>query len=823
MHRTADCYHCGEPVPDGPPILARVKDADYPMCCIGCKAVAEFIDSSGLDAFYSYRERPDADLKLTPEDADWRRFDTEDLRNRYVHTVDDRAEATLDIGGMYCSACVWLLDNALKRVAGIESVDVNPATRRSVIRWKASALSLGGLLEAIAQVGFKPAPVVAGEVADCRDDEYKAALKRLIVAAAAGMQVMMFAVALYAGDYFGIEGGIEKFLRTISLLVSVPIVFYSARPFFAGAWRGIRARRPGMDLPVSIAIAAAFLASTWATWTDSGEIYFDSVAMFVFFLSATRFLEMRARHRSDDHAQALRGLLPDTTIRVVDGVPETVLVDQLREGDVVRIRTGDVLPADGEIIDGELSADESMLTGESMPVQRVVGEQAFAGALVRSGNAMLRVLRTGASTSLAEIGRMLERAQADRPPIAMLADRIASYFVTGVLLITSLAAAAWASIEPARAFEVALATLVVTCPCALALATPAAIAAATARLARSGFLLVRSRVLEVFNQARVIIFDKTGTLTGGRPVVLDTARLSATSPGADELLAIGAAIESASEHVLARAFSNWLVPGRFLPTDVNVVPGAGVEACIDGRQFRIGRADYVAELSHADVSPAADDEDTEVYLGDTQDVLARFRIGDDLRSDALRSVRALQSAGYQAVIASGDRDSAVRRIADQLGVDDWHARLTPADKLALVRDYHERGYPVIMVGDGINDAPVLAAADASIALDAGTALARASADAVSLGRNLDGIVQAAGVARATRRIIRQNITWAIVYNLTAVPLAVSGALAPWMAAIGMSLSSLVVVLNALRLHRLRVSSVADVTASPITTAEPEVA
>ncbi len=823
MRRSADCYHCGEPVPDGPPILARVKDTEYPMCCIGCKAVAEFIDSSGFDAFYSFRERPDTDLKLTPEDADWRRFDSEDLRNRYVHAVDDRAEATLDIGGMYCSACVWLFDNALKRVAGIESVDVNPATKRSVIRWQASALSFGELLEAIAQVGFKPSPVAAGEAADGRDDEYKGALKRLIVAAAAGMQVMMFAVALYAGDYFGIEGGIEKFLRTISLLVTVPIVFYSARPFFAGAWRGLRARRPGMDLPVSIAIAAAFLASTWATWTDHGEIYFDSVAMFVFFLSATRFLEMRARHRSDDHAQALRALLPDTAIRVVGGVPKTVLVDQLREGDVVRIRTGDVLPADGEVIDGELSADESMLTGESMPVQRVVGEQAFAGALVRGGNAMLRVLRTGASTSLAEIGRMLERAKADRPPIALLADRIASHFVIGVLLIASIAAAAWASIDPARAFEVALATLVVTCPCALALATPAAIAAATARLARSGFLLVRSRVLEVFNQAKVIVFDKTGTLTGGRPVVLDTARLSESSPGADELLAIAAAIESASEHVLARAFSNWLVPGRFLPADVNVVPGAGVEACIDGRQFRIGRADYVAELSHADVSPAAADEDTEVYLGDAQRMLARFRIGDDLRSDALRSVKALQSAGYRAVIASGDRDSAVRRIADQLGVDDWHARLTPADKLALVRSYHERGDPVIMVGDGINDAPVLAAADASIALDAGTALARASADAVSLGRNLDGIVQAAGVARATRRIIRQNVTWAIVYNLTAVPLAVSGALAPWMAAIGMSLSSLVVVLNALRLHRLRVSSVTDVTASPLTTAEPEAA
>jgi len=801
MH--ADCYHCGEPVPAGETIVARIRGAEYPMCCVGCKAVAEFIDSSGLASFYDYRDRPDADLALTPAEADWAHFDADDLQNRYVHDREVGSEAVIDVGGMYCSACVWLLDNALAKTGGVLSVDVNPATRRAVIRWDRKSLRFSELLAAIARVGFKPAPVAAGEAGGRPDDEYRLALKRLIVAAAAGMQVMMFAVALYAGDYFGIEGDIARFLRIISLLVTLPIVFYSARPFFAGALRGLRARTPGMDLPVSLAIGAAFAASAWAVWMNSGEIYFDSVAMFVFFLGATRFLEMRARHRSDDHALALARMLPDTAIRVAHGSEQSVLVDALRPGDTIRIRPGDVFPADGAVRSGELMVDESMLTGESLPVQRRIGDEVLAGAIVRRGNAEVDVLKTGASTSLAEIGRMLERAKADRPPVALLADRIASAFVIGVLAVTALAALAWQAIDPSRAFEVALATLVVTCPCALALATPAAIAAATARLARSGFLLVRSRILEVLTRAHVIVFDKTGTLTEGRPVVRTTIRLATAAPGTDELLATAAAVEAASEHVLARAFAPFHVPGRLRVTDPRVVSGSGIEAVVDGRRVRVGHAGFVAALGNTAAPMRQGASHTTVWYGDESGLLAAFEIGDALRSDARETIAALQKAGFRPVIASGDNAAAVGAAAQALGVDEWHAGLRPAAKLDLVRSLRAGGDRVVMVGDGVNDAPVLAAADASIALDAGTALARASADAVSLGTRLGAIVTAIGVAAQTRRIIRQNIAWAILYNLTAVPLAVTGMLAPWMAALGMSTSSLVVVLNALRLHRFR--------------------
>ncbi len=802
MHGRADCYHCGDPIPPGPPIFAEINGEKQPMCCIGCKAVTEFIDNSGLNAFYRFRERPEADLDLRPQAGDWSRFDTCDMRTRYVHRAGNEAEATIDIGGMYCSACVWLLDNALQKLDGNVAVEVNPATRRAVVRWQADRLTFGALLDGIARIGFKPAPVAAGEVPDRDDLEYRQSLKRLIVAAAAGMQVMMFAVALYAGNYFGIDAGMERFLRTISLLVTVPIVFYAARPFFAGAWRGLRARSPGMDLPVSIAVAAAFVASAYATLANRGHIYFDSVAMFVFFLSATRFLEMRARHRSDDHALALARMLPDTALRVTDGDAQVVLVDQVRPADVLSIRPGDVLPADGEIISGELSVDESLLTGESLPVERGIAESVFAGAIVRRGNALMRVVRTGASTSLAEIGRMLERAKADRPPIALLADRVASKFVIGVLALTSVAAIGWYWVDPTRAFEVALATLVVTCPCALALATPAAIAAATARLARAGFLLVRARILEVLTRATVVVFDKTGTLTAGRPTVLETELLARDETDRDRLLALAAAIETASEHVLARAFQPYREPGRFAVADVAIVSGRGIEASVGGARYRVGNGTFVAALSGAPAPVPPASGQTAVYLGDGRQLLARFDIGDELRADARDAVDALSATGLRPVIASGDREAPVRHAAEALGIVDWRAGLSPADKLEWLHALRAAGETVVMVGDGINDAPVLAAADASVALDAGTALARASADAVSLGRRIGSLVTAKVIADDTRRIIRQNIGWAIAYNVTAVPLAVSGLLAPWMAAIGMSLSSLFVVLNALRLHRV---------------------
>ena len=802
MARPDACYHCGEPVPGGAAIAALVDGRPEPVCCVGCKAVAELIHGSGFGAYYAFRSAPGAAQELRARPSAFAHYDSDDLRSRYVHRDGELDEATVEIGGMYCAACVWLLEHALKREPGFRSVAVSPATRRAVVRWQGARLPFSRLLEAINEAGFRPRPLAAGCPADPAHEEYRLALKRLLVAAAAGMQVMMFAVALYAGDFFGIEAPIERFLRLVSLLATLPVVFFSARPFYSGAWRGLRAGAPGMDLPVAIAITAAFLASVRATLVDAGEIYFDSVAMFVLFLSATRFLEMRARHRSEDQAFALANLLPDAATRIVDGRQETVSTDKLRAGDVLRIRAGDVLPADGVVEDGDLSLDESFLTGEALPVRRATGSPVRAGSLNRAGAASVRVTRTGAATSLAEVARLLDRARADRPPVAQLADRIASRFVAGVLGLAALAGGAWLLVDPARAFEIVLATLVVTCPCALALATPAAFAAASSSLAARGFLLVRARLLEVLVKPATLVFDKTGTLTEGCPSVLRT-NVHAKGWTAERCLAVAAALEDASEHVLARAFAGDAGRrGRLSATGQAVTAGCGVEGIVDGVRWRIGTAAFVAPGRDSQAHGRTGDEArTLVFLGKDDGIVATFEVGDALREDAVVTVSMLMRLGFRVVIASGDRTAAVRAIAARLGVRDWRAEMLPADKVAFVHALRERGEKVVMVGDGVNDAPVLAAADASIALDAGTALARAAADAVVLGQRLGSVIDGIEVARATRRIVRQNLRWAIAYNLTAVPLAASGMLAPWMAALGMSLSSLVVVLNALRLNR----------------------
>ncbi len=779
------------------------------MCCHGCRAAAEFIHASGLGAFYSHREPP-APAGLRPAATTYAAYDGEARQRRYVHrSADGTAEVTLSVDGLYCAACGWLLTSALQRHPATVSADLNPATQRLVLRWRGAEAPLSELLQRIAGLGFRPQPTVYGERSLGAREHYRQALKRLLVAAAAGMQVMMFAVALYAGAFSGIGHDMEQFFRAVSLLVATPVVFYSARPFFAGALRGLKARRPGMDVPVALAIGIAYGASLLATLSGSGEVYFDSVVMFVLFLSIARFLEMRSRHRAESHVAALASLLPDDVVRFRDGVRERCDIDALACGDCIAVAPGDVVAADGVVVDGELELDEAVLSGESRPVRRGTGAAVIAGAQNRAGHATVRVTATGAGTRLAEIGRLIESAQADRPPVVVLADRIAVHFVAGLLLLAAGVGLFWWFAEPARALPIVLATLVVTCPCALALATPAALASAATRLAERGLLLIRARLLSVLAPGTVIVFDKTGTLTRGQPGVtqVDVVDDAETTTSA---LALAAAIEDGSEHVLARAFANVTATAHTVSAR-RTVAGAGVAATVDGVPYRIGRADFVAELTGSPAE-AGDDGQTQVCLGREGTLVAVFTIGDALRADAAEALSALTGAGFEVAIASGDRPGVVAKAAAALGVERWHAGLTPEAKVGLVRSLRADGRRVVMVGDGINDAPVLAAADGSIAMDAGTALARASADAIVPGKRLLTLAELAAIAAATRRIVRQNLAWALGYNLAAIPLAASGWLAPWMAAIGMSASSLIVVVNALRLRRYRGAAAA--TAAP---------
>jgi Cu2+-exporting ATPase len=613
------------------------------------------------------------------------------------------------------------------------------------------------------------------------------------------MQVMMLAVALYSGADEGMDPALRTFLRWVSLLLTLPVVVYSAKSFFTSAWRDLKRRQLGMDVPVSIAIGSAFLASAWATVTDSGDIYFDSVTMFTFFLLAGRFLEMGARHRAGQAAEELVKLLPATAARLGDHGEERVPVSDLAPGDRVLVRPGESVPADGRITEGRSSVDESLLTGESLPQVRNPGDLLIGGTVNNESPLVMQVESVGEGTVLSAIVRLLDRAQTEKPSVARLADRVAGWFVAALLLLAAAVAWWWWQHDAVRAFAVTLSILVVTCPCALSLATPAAVTAATGALTRLGVLTTRGHALETLARATHVIFDKTGTLTEGR-LRLESVVLVGDRDR-ESCLRLAAALEQASEHPIAHALCA-SVDSLAAASDIVATPGLGIEGSVDGQRYRIGVAAYVSGLqglAREQPSVAGDYPDG-VVLGDAQGLLAHFSFADRLRAWAAESVAQLQGLGLEVELLSGDRLEAVQAVAQELGIARYRARCQPQDKLARINELQRQGAVVAMVGDGVNDAPVLAAAQVSLAMGSGTQLAHASADMVLLSEQLPHLAQAVRTSRRTLRVIRQNLGWALVYNLVAVPLAASGWVAPWMAAIGMSSSSLVVVLNALRLR-----------------------
>lgn len=749
---------------------------------------------SGMDVYYAMRDAPQPGAGRPEDTADeWRVFDRGDMLEAFAERDGDAVTVSVYVGGMYCSACSWLIETTLGRTDGVDTVDTDPVTHRARIRFRPTEIGLGGVLTMLAGLGYKPQPLTPESTERPELTEQRFALKRLLVASLGMMQAMMFAVALYAGDYQGIDAGMQGFLRLVSFVVTTPVVFYSARPFFAGALRGLRAGQPGMDLPVSIAIGGAYAASVFSMLTAGEAVWFDSVSMFVFFLTLGRFLEMRARHRAVDRTVALTSVLPSTVTRLEDAERRVVAVSSLVKGDRIVVAAGESIPADGKLLTGNTRVDESLLTGESEPVARGPGDTVVAGSINRNGTIEIAVGKTGVDTTLGAISRMSERARYSRPGFVRLADRIASFVVAALLVVAAAVAAAWYLIEAERAFVVTLSVLVVTCPCALALATPAAFAAAGSRLADLRLLLTQGEAIEALSRADRFVFDKTGTLTYGRPVVSDCQVFDETL-SAREALGIAAALEADSTHPIAEAFRIDDRPAAV--ANCLAVPGRGIVGDVDGRSWRLGKREFVDFVEDTEATHS-----TRVWLGTDGRAVAVFEITDQLRADAGETIRRLRALGAKVTLLSGDARGPVAQAAQTLDIDDAHAGCLPEDKLDIIRRYQASGETVVMVGDGINDAPVLAASDASIAPAHAASLAQTNADIIMLGDQLNPVVTAARVARQTMRIVRQNLAWAVVYNAGALPLAAAGLVPPWLAAIGMSASSLIVVLNALRLSR----------------------
>ncbi|MDH5600681.1 MAG: heavy metal translocating P-type ATPase [Gammaproteobacteria bacterium] len=796
-----NCFHCSLPVPKNTHYHVEINGVEHAMCCPGCEAVAKAIVDGGLTSFYQYRTDTATTARAAVPEVlqELTLYDKPELQRTFV-SIDDKniKQASLILEGIVCAACVWLNEQHISALPGVIEFRVNYSSHRARVRWDDTQIQLSDILKAITSIGYLAHPFDAGRQEEVYKKERSNALKRLAIAGLGAIQVMMLAVALYAGDYSGMDAGLEHFMRWVSLLIATPVVFYSARSFFSSAWRDLKARQLGMDVPVSIAIGLAYAASCWATVSRSGEVYFDSVTMFTFFLLAGRFLEMGARQKAGQAAEELVKLLPAMATRITDDGDETIVVSELLRGDKVRIKPGDSIPADGIILEGRSSIDESLLTGESHPLAKTVDEKVIGGTVNIESPLVVEVQQVGEDTVLASIQRLLDRAQVEKPSIAKTADKVAAVFVGFLLLLVSLVSLWWWQHDPDQAFWIALSLLVVTCPCALSLATPAAMTAATGSLTRLGVLTTRGHALETLAKVTHVVLDKTGTLTKGQ-LALESMQVFAELDE-QQSLDIAAALELGSEHPVAKVFlQNASQPNRLVASKIEAISGQGVTAQVDGVQYRLGCATYVADV---DLSLHEQSRhSSEIFLADDKRLLAAFSLSDVLREQAAESVQALKAMGKQVWLVSGDNEAAVSHIAKQVGIDHVHHSMKPDGKLAVIHELQAKGEIVAMVGDGVNDAPVLAAAQVSIAMGGGTQLAQASADMVLLSEHLPHLVDGIKMAQRSVKIVKQNLSWALGYNLLALPLASMGYVAPWMAAIGMSASSLVVVVNALRLNK----------------------
>ncbi|RZT41879.1 heavy metal translocating P-type ATPase [Cupriavidus agavae] len=810
----SDCFHCGQPLNGAAPLSAALGGQHRTFCCAGCQTLAQTLHAAGFGHLYSdvtrFARPLDAEARRQSEPI-WAAYDTPELQAQFVRELGDgRCEITLAPENIRCAACAWLIEQHLGQLDGVESVVANVATRRVIVRWQAAKQGVAALLGSVADIGYVAWPFEVSRTDQQDRRERRGLLMRLAVAMLGMMQVMMYAWPLYTHEAT-IDPGQLQLMRWASLALTLPVVLYSASPIFGGAWRSLRRRHMGMDVPVAIGVAAGFLASVAATVRGVGEVYFDSVTMFVAFLLLARYLELRVRQASRSGAEMLARQLPATCERLGEagGQGERIPVARLRAGDRIRVKAGEIVPADGVVVAGASEIDESMLTGEARPVRRVAGDTVLAGCFNAASPLEVRIDRIGAQTRLAEIVAVLDRALADKPRLAQVADRVAGWFVGILLAMAAATGLVWMLwIDPSRALLVTVAVLVVSCPCALSLATPAALAAAGAALSRRGVLLTRAHALETLASVTDVMLDKTGTLTEGRFALVATQTFGVLDAVACERIA--QALERGGEHPIARAFTE-LHAAEHGPAvavdDLRNVPGQGLQATVDGRTVRLGRPAFVMGLSGASDQPGhacgGHPGATEIWLGDGDGILAAFQLADIARAQAPALLRQLAALGVRCHLVSGDSPAAVRWWADHFQIDIASGAVTPEGKRDYVAALQREGAVVLAVGDGINDAPVLAQAQVSIAIGSGAPLAQAGADAVLTHGGIAEIATAIATARRTRRVIRQNLGWALAYNVTAIPLAATGFVTAWMAGIGMSLSSLFVVANAWRLLRTR--------------------
>jgi len=800
------CYHCGLPVADRERWTVIIQQQVQPMCCPGCQAVAQAIVMGGFDNYYRFRTElaSKGEIEREKNATSFRSFDDQESQKSFVISLgSDEKETRLVIDDIHCAACCWLIEHTLRKLPGVTHIAVNLGNHRATLRWQPSRTKLGDILQQLYKVGYRALPFRVDSMQAAQDKSRRMEWLRLGVAAMVMMQAGMFSFALYYSDFSYMAEDHRRTLQIFGLLMTTPVMFFSAIPFFKGAWRSLRARQVGMDVPVSLALWVAFLASLYAAITGKGDVYFDSISMFVFLLLLARFAESSARRHF--FAAEVASVLP-FMCHVIDADRSATLQKRLSDvkpGEHIRIFAGDVIPFDGVIIEGHGSINESAFSGESLPLLKTKGDPVYAGTLNGDGVLTVEVTKTLGEARLDVIGHLAERSESQKPPLALLADHIARYFTVLVLSLAALSGLFWWWQEADRAIAIMIAVLVVSCPCALSLATPAALAFCYQSLRKKGLWVISGQLLERMKKIDTVVFDKTGTLTRGE-FRLQAMRLSpeaiALRLSEKYLMEVAATLESVSRHPMASAFRS--IATDIAVSDVVIKTGAGVEGLVDGCRYRIGSESYASEFAGQSATFTIDRSSQRIYLASQQAILACFWVQDALRDDAVATVQQLQDKGLQLMIFSGDSSGAVEKLAQQLGITECRSHMSPEQKLADITALQEQGHGVMMVGDGINDIPVLAKADVSIAMNQASDLAKIRTDGILLQDHLGSLLSLVSHCEKTRRVISQNLFWALLYNAVSLPAAALGFVPPWVAAVGMSASSLLVTFNSLRLRKV---------------------
>ncbi|WP_305042670.1 heavy metal translocating P-type ATPase [Geoalkalibacter sp.] len=798
MNTALTCAHCGLTMSAAERIAARIGDLDLDFCCRGCQGAYILLKEAGLEDFYRRREGESG----LPEGAYENAYGEAYLQS-FVRQVEGEARLTFVVDGIRCAACVWVVEKFLGRCAGVREARLNYGTHRAQVRFDPARISAAQIFAAVTRIGYLPRPLGEDQGERRAEQERRSLLIRFGTALFLSMQLMGYSLALYAGYFQGMDAQAKQLFHYFAAAVSTPVVFYSGAPFLQSGWRSLRNGAPGMDLLIALGVLAAYGKSLYATFAG-GEVYFDTAVMIVTLILAGRLFEGAARRRAAAGIDLLLRLAPQTARRLRGAAPEDVAVGQLVAGDLLEVRPGERFAVDGELVGGETEVDEAAVNGEPLPVWRRPGDRVAAGTLNLSALVRVRATAAAADSFIARVARLVEEAQLRRAPIQSLADRICAWFVPAVILI---ALGTWLFWQWRASGEVspllsAIAVLVIACPCALGLATPTAVLVATGAAARRGILFRGGDVLEAAGRLTLAAFDKTGTLTLGRPRVV---ALHPALGSADELLALAARAESGSTHPLAQAV---VAEARRRGLDahpaqeVRTLPGRGLEAPLDQGLLRLGSRAYLRDAGISVPETRAHQGATEIHVALDGVYRGLILLEDQPRSEAAACLKRLAEQGLGAVLLTGDTPDAARRLAEALPLTQAHGGLSPAGKAAWIDAARAQGQRVLMVGDGINDAPALAAAQVGCAMAGGTDIALESSDLVLTCPDLGRLVEALELARRALRIIRQNLFWAFAYNLLALPLAALGQLAPIHAAAAMALSSVCVVGNSLRLSRL---------------------